>query len=215
MRDNGCAPPSPLTPLTPSPTSTLAPQLPDASPASSFAPPRPRSPPLRGKKARTTGSHQRRAKKRREREEAGEYPKESTRRHVKEAMDNILEFNIDAEELPVNSSGFGGLRRTFAKDRRDADALCAQPGWRRLRYGGKGSIPLVDRKRRLLACVGGMPKDADRWKSEVIEPLEEAIETGSRGVKFSKKEKDHKRGPFPATAIGVSHGGGETVSLQI
>ncbi|KAF8877012.1 hypothetical protein CPB85DRAFT_1184797, partial [Mucidula mucida] len=70
-------------------------------------------------------------------------------------------------------------------------------------------IPLVDRKRRMIACIGGTPKDVARWTSEVVEPLEKAIEEGSRGVKFSKKEKRHKRGPFAATAIGVSHGGGE------
>ncbi|KAF8877337.1 hypothetical protein CPB85DRAFT_1500350 [Mucidula mucida] len=58
----------------------------------------------------------------------------------------------------------------------------------------------------MIACIGGTPKDVARWTSEVVEPLEKAIEEGSRGVKFSKKEKRHKRGPFAATAIGVSHG---------
>ncbi len=160
---------SPLTPPPPSPSFSLAnsipldpdPLCPDASLA---------SPPLRGKEARQNGSHRRRAaKKHRAHEETGDCQKDSTKRHVADAMANVLEFDIDSQNLPVNSTGFGGLRRSYVKDKRDADTLCAQPGWRHLCYkNGQGSIPLVDRKRRMIACIGGTPKDVARWTSEVV-----------------------------------------------
>ncbi len=202
---------NPLSPLTPLPGSPLFPdsESPSESPLSS-----PQESLHRGKNARQNNSHGQRARKRHKHEEDGDYANESTRRHVANAMSHVQEFDVDAEDLPVNSSGFGGLRRSFVKDKRDADALCAQPGWRHLQYElGQGSIPLVDRKRRMIACIGGTPKDVERWTQEVVKPLEQAIAQGSRGVKFSKKEKHRKRGPFAATAIGVSHGGGEKVGL--
>ncbi|KAF9016352.1 hypothetical protein BDZ89DRAFT_1045858 [Hymenopellis radicata] len=107
-------------------------------------------------------------------------------------MDHIMQFDLNADDFPMNSLGFGGLHQSLAKDQRDADALCAQPGWTHLRYEGHGSIPLVDRKHRMIACIGGTPKDVARWKKKVVEPLVDAIEKGSRSVKFSQKEKKHK-----------------------
>lgn len=127
-------------------------------------------------------------------------------------MDDVEMVDIDAAYLPVNSSGFGGLRRKPPPDKRDAVALQHEAGFRYLGHNGDGTILVVDRHGRLLIVIGGRPRDKVRWKEEVEDEIVRAIEEGKVGVHFSKKEKKHKRGPFPATAIGVSYGGGEMVS---
>lgn len=44
-------------------------------------------------------------------------------------MAQAIRVDFDAAELPVNSSGFGGLCQKLVVDCRDARVLCAQPGW--------------------------------------------------------------------------------------
>jgi hypothetical protein len=39
-----------------------------------------------------------------------------------------------------------------------------------------------------------------------------AMEAAALQCKFSDEEVDHRRGQFPALAVGVSFGGGQTVS---
>ncbi|KAF9028131.1 hypothetical protein BDZ89DRAFT_951577 [Hymenopellis radicata] len=71
-----------------------------------------------------------------------------------------------------------------------------------------GSRPIVDRHRRMMVLIAGKPRDEDGWAA-VENGVVDAIEQGSRGVSFSEKQRIHKRGRFPAPAVGVSHGGGE------
>ncbi|KAF9018329.1 hypothetical protein BDZ89DRAFT_960224 [Hymenopellis radicata] len=71
-----------------------------------------------------------------------------------------------------------------------------------------GSRPVVDQKRRMIALIAGKPRDEEKWTA-VEKGIVEAIDKGCRGVTFSKKLSEHKRGRFPAPAIGISHGGGE------
>lgn len=54
------------------------------------------------------------------------------------------------------------------------------------------------------------PGKPDDWH-EVVAGLEAAIDKLQRSCTLTKKDKNHRRGPHPAKACGVSHGGGQTV----
>jgi hypothetical protein len=53
------------------------------------------------------------------------------------------------------------------------------------------------------------PRESN-WEA-VAEGAALAIKEESRNCSFSKKQKKHRRGRFPALATGVSHGGGQRV----
>lgn len=58
------------------------------------------------------------------------------------------------------------------------------------------------------------PGRPDDW-DEVVRGLEAAINRLQRACTLCKKDKSHRRGPHPAMAFGISHGGGQTVSIHL
>jgi hypothetical protein len=54
--------------------------------------------------------------------------------------------------------------------------------------------------------------DHGSWDN-INEIISKIIENARPKCKFPKKAKKHRRGNFPAMATGISHGGGQTVSL--
>lgn len=57
-------------------------------------------------------------------------------------------------------------------------------------------------------------EDVERWQTEVIVPLAQAIAEGSAHLSFSTAKLNHKRGcGFAALASGPSHGGGGMVGF--
>lgn len=72
---------------------------------------------------------------------------------------------------------------------------------------------ILDDEGRIIAVLAGRPtKDSgagDDW-AEVIAGLEAAINKLHRRCSFTAKDRDHRRGPHPAKAFGVSYGGGQT-----
>ena len=70
--------------------------------------------------------------------------------------------------------------------------------------------PLVDSEKRAVGVMGGMPKDV-HWDDLQLEAAHE-IENARTLLSFKDKETHHRRGDFPAIAVGVSYGGGQSVS---
>ncbi|KZP19050.1 hypothetical protein FIBSPDRAFT_744449 [Athelia psychrophila] len=74
-------------------------------------------------------------------------------------------------------------------------------------------IGILDDAGRIIAVLAGRPsKDSgagDDWV-KVVAGLEAAINKLQRQCSFTAKDRDHRRGPHPAKAVGVSHGGGQT-----
>ncbi|KZP28866.1 hypothetical protein FIBSPDRAFT_728254 [Athelia psychrophila] len=74
-------------------------------------------------------------------------------------------------------------------------------------------IGILDDEGRIIAVLAGRPsKDSgagDDWV-KVVAGLEAAINKLQRQCSFTAKDRDHRRGPHPAKAVGVSHGGGQT-----
>lgn len=73
---------------------------------------------------------------------------------------------------------------------------------------------ILDDEDQIVAVLVGRPLarpgKPDDWP-EVVKGLEKAIARLERSCRLRKAEKDHRRGPHPAKAFGVSHGGGQTV----
>jgi hypothetical protein len=162
--------------------------------------------------SRQKNSHSRRRQKRKAAPTSPvEKPVHATHRAQASARTVLVDF--DAADLPANASGFGGLRQTLAQDGRSAESLCAQPGWRYIaRPAEGGAVPILDRNRRMMVLIAGSPQELERWKAEVVGPLEEVIASGATGLSFTAAQLNHTRGSgFAALASGPSHGGGEKV----
>jgi len=74
------------------------------------------------------------------------------------------------------------------------------------------TIPFVDRNGLVFLVLGGTPKDTVAWAS-VTQGAYAATDQLRRSIKFAKSEFEHRRGSFPTVRYGVSHGGGQLVSL--
>jgi hypothetical protein len=74
-------------------------------------------------------------------------------------------------------------------------------------------MPILDKLGRIIAVLAGRPHH-DSW-NDVNEKVSKIIELVRSMCKFPKKAKVHRRGKFPAMAIGISHGGGQKVRLYI
>ncbi|KAF9064131.1 hypothetical protein BDP27DRAFT_1230948, partial [Rhodocollybia butyracea] len=61
--------------------------------------------------------------------------------------------------------------------------------------------------RRIVYCIG-RPRD-ENWMREVNEEVICIVEKGRKNAKFTAKQLDNRRGPFPAEAIRYSHSGGQ------
>ncbi|KAJ7063015.1 hypothetical protein B0H15DRAFT_794729, partial [Mycena belliarum] len=73
------------------------------------------------------------------------------------------------------------------------------------------SIPLVDSKGRIIAVLGGTPRDFVGWKlvtDHAAKLFASRVEEGS----FTPEQLEHRRAqePYPSISRGVSHGGGQT-----
>ncbi|KAJ7833655.1 hypothetical protein B0H13DRAFT_2240337 [Mycena leptocephala] len=72
-------------------------------------------------------------------------------------------------------------------------------------------IPIVDSKGRIIAVLGGMPKDVDGWKvatDHATTLLDTRVLKGS----FNAEHIHHRRAqePYLSVSRGISHGGGQT-----
>lgn len=74
--------------------------------------------------------------------------------------------------------------------------------------GCRTPTPIIDSSRRMIGLLAGHPDDPS-WDSVHAEAA--ALIEGLRSkLNVPKKFKKHRRGNFPALAIGISHGGGQT-----
>ncbi|KAI0369556.1 hypothetical protein BV20DRAFT_1053150 [Pilatotrama ljubarskyi] len=59
----------------------------------------------------------------------------------------------------------------------------------------------------------GSPKDQEGWAQVNVE-AQKAFDTARSDFTLDDKQKDHRRGSFPAVTAGISYGGGQTQSLS-
>ncbi|KAJ7131813.1 hypothetical protein C8R43DRAFT_895557, partial [Mycena crocata] len=73
-------------------------------------------------------------------------------------------------------------------------------------------IPILDSKRRVIAVLGGMPRDAAGWQI-VTDGAAKLMEERQSRIRLTDEQLHHRRAEesFPALGRGWSHGGGQTV----
>ncbi|KAJ7934028.1 hypothetical protein B0H13DRAFT_2306053 [Mycena leptocephala] len=85
----------------------------------------------------------------------------------------------------------------------------SKPGY--INWDGMLSIPIIDCHGRIIAVLGGMPRDYTGWKI-VTDAAAKLMEDKAHRLSHSEEQLHHRRAqePYPAVARGVSHGGGQT-----
>ncbi|KAL1671983.1 hypothetical protein EV122DRAFT_225565 [Schizophyllum commune] len=80
-------------------------------------------------------------------------------------------------------------------------------------WDGVTPVPILDKKRRVIAVLAGTPDQKD-WPAQHTS-LADAIEAARPKLKFSTVQTKHRRGVFPAIAVGHSYGGGQMRPMPV
>ncbi|KAJ7027064.1 hypothetical protein C8F04DRAFT_1045077 [Mycena alexandri] len=88
--------------------------------------------------------------------------------------------------------------------------LTGEDGMRYINWLGELSIPILDCRGRIIAVLGGMPRDREGWK-KLIDELSTLMDEASPNLRHSTEDLHHRRAqePYPSVARGVSYGGGQ------
>ncbi|KAJ7858711.1 hypothetical protein B0H14DRAFT_3447168 [Mycena olivaceomarginata] len=114
----------------------------------------------------------------------------------------------DSEPQPPHhlDTGLGGISYTQA----EVDALSGTVGFMYIAWLGKLTIPILDSHRRVIALLGGTPRDEAGWKA-ATDGAAGLLEERLARIRLSDERLHHRRAQdsFPAIARGLSHGGGQ------
>ncbi|KAJ7934575.1 hypothetical protein B0H13DRAFT_2305675 [Mycena leptocephala] len=151
-------------------------------------------------------------------------------RRVSTAKTAALELNVDAKELKHSEKGWqgsaaadkdafefrarqaphdletglGGVQYT----QEEVDALTGTQGFMYISWLGRLTIPLLDSQRRVIAVLGGTPRDHAGWKT-VTDGAALLLEERQSRLKLTPEALHHRthRTRFPRSPR-VAHGGG-------
>ncbi|KAJ7309175.1 hypothetical protein DFH08DRAFT_918364 [Mycena albidolilacea] len=114
----------------------------------------------------------------------------------------------DHEPQPPHhlNTGLGGISYTQA----EVDALSGTVGFMYIAWLGKLTIPILDSHRRVIALLGGTPRDQAGWKA-ATDGAAALLEERVARIRLSDERLHHRRAQdsFPAIARGLLHGGGQ------
>ncbi|KAJ6592958.1 hypothetical protein B0H19DRAFT_1055618 [Mycena capillaripes] len=221
----------------PAPASPATPSL--APPSLAAAPPALPST-LSAKERNKLKSRARRERKRENARAASDNPlsKAVHRKRVLSAKPAALELDIDATNLPHSQrawqgsagadnepfefgepqcphdleTGLGGISYT----QEEVDLLTGTEGFMYISWLGHLTIPLLDAQRRVIAVLGGTPRDHAGWKV-VTGGAAALLEERQPRIKLATEALHHRRAQdaFPAIARGVAHGGGRMEPAEV
>ncbi|KAJ6538376.1 hypothetical protein DFH09DRAFT_1090614 [Mycena vulgaris] len=105
------------------------------------------------------------------------------------------------------STGLGGASYSQA----EVDALSGTEGFMYIAWLGLLTIPLLDSHHRIIALLGGMPRDVAEWKT-VTDGAASLLQDRATRIRLTEERLHHRRAldSFPAVARRWSHGGGQT-----
>ncbi|KAJ7170417.1 hypothetical protein C8R43DRAFT_944932 [Mycena crocata] len=114
---------------------------------------------------------------------------------------------IDPQPPHDLDTGLGGLRYT----QQELDELSGTEGFKYISWLGILTIPILDSKRRVIALLGGMPRNTSGWQI-VTDGAAKLMDEHILRIRLTDEQLDHRRSqdPFPAITRGWSHGGGQT-----
>ncbi|KAF7347021.1 hypothetical protein MVEN_01455300 [Mycena venus] len=107
----------------------------------------------------------------------------------------------------VHEDGMAGRKYT-------ADEIFQLTGERDLIYinwGGMLSIPIINSHGRIIAILGGTPRDIENWKT-ITDGAAKLMEDNTHRISVSEEQLNHRcaHGSYPSITRGVSHGGRQT-----
>ncbi|KAJ7369225.1 hypothetical protein DFH08DRAFT_797006 [Mycena albidolilacea] len=125
------------------------------------------------------------------------------RKRVLSAKTAALELEVDATELKHSTHAWQGSAAT------GKEAFMGTQGFMYINWLGRLTIPLLDAQCRVIAVLGGMPRDHTGWKT-VTDGAAALLEERQSRIKLTTETLHHWRAldEFPAIALGVAHGGG-------
>ncbi|KAJ7820325.1 hypothetical protein B0H14DRAFT_3472402 [Mycena olivaceomarginata] len=140
---------------------------------------------LSSKERNKLKSRQRRDKKRSAAQLASQNPSQKAVhvKRVSEAKPSYLEIVYDANGLPhsipawiASQGGHNGIGgRLYTQS--EVDALTGTRGFKYIGWLGMLTIAILDSRRRVIALLGGMPKDTEEWAKEPGELHQNATNT--------------------------------------
>ncbi|KIM74031.1 hypothetical protein PILCRDRAFT_80479 [Piloderma croceum F 1598] len=133
-------------------------------------------------------------------------------KHIRNAG-RAISTSLDASDMPHASTSYvgtrysGGPRRIFGLD--ELVGKDSPYGFEIRKWDGCTPTPILDTKQRVIGICAGRPDDASWGKTEGDAAA--AMGDAREKCHFSKGAESHRRGLFPALAIGASFGGGQQV----
>jgi hypothetical protein len=197
-------PPSPLTPL-PSEGESEEEEL---NPGESFE-----------KKRKRAGRKERRRKKRQEQALAASHAPQNYAANpsVVAALtegSEPIQLDVDASNLPRSSAGGAWVGRRQAVGRPWTPRELDEQGFSEIAWDGRRTRLVLDSEKRIMCVLVARPQDPE-WMAVIDDAaalMEGVRSSGLESNAFSSKSVDHRRGDFVALHVGVSFGGGPTVS---
>jgi hypothetical protein len=116
------------------------------------------------------------------------------------------------DDIKVPTTGYtSGTKTQKAKDTppppEENLEMLQQNDWNYIRWTGLEARPILDRHSRSIAILGGIPQ-GDIYSEHCEEVRTLMKKLGSEGF-FTKEQKEHIRGFFPALNFGVAFGPGQ------
>ncbi|PIL31790.1 hypothetical protein GSI_06494 [Ganoderma sinense ZZ0214-1] len=128
----------------------------------------------------------------------------------------VTNFSLKMENVHVASTAFQGQRyRQTASDREPKPlGQLLEDGFDIIQWTGFDARPIVDRDDTLFAALGGRPYDKDPSSGEVPwtkvqRRMCKIFEYLRENLRVNRSQVEHRRGSFPAVAVGISFGGGQ------
>ncbi|KAJ7833452.1 hypothetical protein B0H14DRAFT_3142596 [Mycena olivaceomarginata] len=152
------------------------------------------------------------------------------------AKKNALQTDFDVTDLPHSTPSWIGKRssedgtqapnvgtlptssarairmgsRVYTQE--ELDRMSGTDGFTYIDWLGELTIPIIDSHRRLIALLGGKPKDLLGWKKvtdSAAHLLESLLPRAHFTVGDSLHRRAHPKSPYPSVSRGLSHGGGQ------
>ncbi|KAJ7796793.1 hypothetical protein B0H14DRAFT_3549608 [Mycena olivaceomarginata] len=121
-----------------------------------------------------------------------------------------LQFVFD--HAPASQGGHNGIGgRLYTQS--EVDALTGTRGFKYIGWLGMLTIAILDSRQRVIALLGGMPKDTEEW-AKVTKRASDLMEDRESRIRLSEDKLHHRRAQegesYPPLSRGLSHGGGQT-----
>ncbi|KAJ7016060.1 hypothetical protein C8F04DRAFT_1245965 [Mycena alexandri] len=191
-------------------------------------PPRPQRPhdtPPTAMDFKKEGSKRQRARKRAEVQERNGTPgiKAIHLKRRDEALGTTIQVGVDIDDLPHSKPAWIG-NRNAQEDHTFEDGmgghiytddeiweLTGERGMRYINWLGVLSIPIIDSHGRIIAVLGGTPRDVEGWRI-ITDRAATLMETKARRLRHTNEQLNHRRAqePYPSVSCGPSYGGGQT-----